>query len=170
LATRRFSPLRLVGLCLCCIYGFAVYSILQGPPLVVNTTPSAPVGLYYRLGGPDTVRLGALVAFRTPKELFTDEIPLPRSPYLLKRVTALPGSRICSRGAWVSIERSLRLRVPAYSSNGTPLPRPFKGCRTLLAGEWLPVGMHLRTSFDGRHFGPLPRDLIVGVYLPLLTF
>ncbi len=154
------------------LYGYAAYSHFNGPPLVFNGTQSAPRGFYYR-DLTSTLSRGTLVAFAGPRLVesrLQGRIPTRNTPYLLKRIGAISGDIICARGSRFQVNGRHPLRIPRLSRRGTRFPRLFHGCTTVKEHQWLPLGVHLRTSFDGRYYGPLNRALIVGAYKPLLTF
>jgi type IV secretory pathway protease TraF len=85
---------------------------------------------------------------------------VPARVPLVKREAASRGDRICTRGQFITINgraAALRLRTDA---RGRPLPW-WDGCRPLLRGEILLLG-DSPGSFDGRYFGPMPRQDVLG--------
>jgi type IV secretory pathway protease TraF len=51
---------------------------------------------------------------------------------------------------------------------GRPLP-VWRGCRTLLEGEVFLLNTDHESSLDGRYFGPLGVDTIIGRATPIWT-
>ena len=140
------------------------------PKLIWNASASAPVGLY-------TVRTVAdldvtdLVAVDAPEPLasfLSQREYLPRGVPLMKRIAALPGQTVCRIGRNVSVDTIAIGEALARDGHGRELP-VWQGCRTLGAGEIFLMNWDVRDSLDGRYFGPIPKDSIIGRALPLWT-
>ena len=56
----------------------------------------------------------------------------------------------------------------ARDRRGRELP-VWQGCRTLRASEIFLMNWDVQDSLDGRYFGPIPKNSIVGRALPLWT-
>ena len=136
----------------------------HGPTLLLNRTPSEPLGLYLRTS--ETVRPGVMVAFRTPDPAFPyadrHMAYLHRRP-LLKRVAAGPGDRVCTRGDTLVINGLTRAPIQRWDREGRALPR-WSGCRPLRADEVFVFSARVPNSFDSRYYGPVNRGAILGVY------
>lgn len=137
--------------------------------LVWNASSSTPIGLYaIRPAG--TLAVSDLVVVAPPAALarFLDARGyLPSGVPLVKRIAALPGQRVCRRGASVLVDGAVVASARARDRHGRPLPS-WQGCRRIAAGDVFLLNRH-PDSLDGRYFGPLPTHSIVGQAVPLLT-
>jgi conjugative transfer signal peptidase TraF len=155
---------------------FAVLAIVgrsfapHTPRLIWNASASAPIGLY-------TVRTGAdlgvtdLVAVEAPEPLvsfLSQREYLPRGVPLMKRIAALPGQTVCRIGRSVSVDAIAMGEALARDRRGRELP-VWQGCRTLRASEIFLMNWDVQDSLDGRYFGPIPKNSIIGRALPLWT-
>jgi type IV secretory pathway protease TraF len=69
---------------------------------------------------------------------------------------------VCSDGRMLSVDG-----VPvAAVQNRAGAPQGWVGCRILASSEILLLG-DTADSFDGRYWGPIPDNLIEGVWRPL---
>jgi conjugative transfer signal peptidase TraF len=145
-------------------------SVSITPKLIWNASASAPIGLY-------TVRTAAdlgvtdLVAVDAPEPLASflkEREYLPRGVPLMKRIAALPGQTVCRNGSRVSVDTIAMGEALARDRRGRELP-VWQGCRTLGASEIFLMNWDVRDSLDGRYFGPIPKDSIIGRALPLWT-
>src|ERR1700730_9750727 len=133
------------------------------PKLIWNASASAPIGLY-------TVRTAAdlgvtdLVAVDTPEpwaSFLKEREYLPRGVPLMKRIAALPGQTVCRIGRSVSVDAIAMGEALARDRRGRELP-VWQDCRTLRADEIFLMNWDVRDSLDGRYFGPIPKNSIVG--------
>jgi len=86
---------------------------------------------------------------------------LPAGVPLVKRIAAMAGDTVCAQGDSIFIDgQSVAVRLSA-DGEGRPLPS-WRGCRTLDQGEVFLLMEGVRTSFDGRYFGPTSISNIVG--------
>ncbi|HTF78913.1 MAG TPA: S26 family signal peptidase [Bradyrhizobium sp.] len=145
-------------------------SVSITPKLIWNASASAPIGLY-------TVRTAAdlgvtdLVAVDAPEPLasfLSQREYLPRGVPLMKRIAALPGQTVCRIGRNVSVDTVAIGEALARDRRGRELPA-WQGCRTLRASEIFLMNWDVRDSLDGRYFGPIPKNSIIGRALPLWT-
>ncbi len=137
------------------------------PPtlLLWNASASVPVGLYLVEPRGEIAR-GSLAVARLPlavRSLSDRRGYVPARVPIIKRVAALPGDYVCARGAVLlvggrAVDRQRR------DSVGRRLPW-WDGCGRLARGVLL-LGEHPE-SFDGRYFGPVSSDLILGKATPL---
>ncbi len=93
---------------------------------------------------------------------------LPRGVPLIKHVAALPGSTVCRNGLTVSIDGVFRAEARARDHAGRNLPT-WSGCRSVASGEVFLLNATEPASLDGRYFGPLPSNGIVGEAVPVWT-
>jgi conjugative transfer signal peptidase TraF len=135
-----------------------------GRPLVVyNASASAPIGDYW-VGPPRPLRRGDLVLARTPasvRALAAARGYLPASVFLVKRIAALGGDRVCGDGSVLRIDGRVAARPLRTDRMGRPLVA-WRGCRRLRADEVLLLMQGVPASFDGRYFGPTPAGEVVG--------
>lgn len=129
--------------------------------LAWNMSSSVPIGLYRIVhdrpvrGDIAAVRLSEAVA-----SLAAERGYLPRTALLLKPVVASASDRVCRWGRLTVTSRRIRAISSVRDLQGRPMPQ-WRGCQTLAPGE-LFVMSSTKGSFDGRYFGPLKVDTIVG--------
>lgn len=141
----------------------------NSPRLVWNASASVPRGVYWITG--DEITVGTIVAIRLPVDfaaLAHERRYLDRHAQLLKTVRAAEGSRVCRSGQFVSIDGRLAALAQSHDGVGRPLPR-WRSCVTLGAGDIFLLS-RMPGSFDGRYFGVLRRDAVVGQAIPLWTW
>lgn len=140
------------------------------PWLLWNASASAPVGLYLiqsdeHLGVPD------LVVITPPAPLahmLEQRGYLPLGVPLLKRIVALPGQQVCRHGHAVTVDGVAMAEAREKDRAGRALP-VWQGCRRIADGEVFLLNWQHPDSLDGRYFGPLPRDAVIGRAIPLFT-
>ncbi len=146
------------------------FAVGREPLLVWNASASAPIGLY-------AVRpLGALaitdlIVARPPEPLaewLAARGYLPKGALLIKRVAALPGQKVCRANLTISVNGSVVAEANARDHAGRDLPR-WGGCFTLKPGDVFLLNWDHPASLDGRYFGVLPVDSIVGRAQPIWT-
>ena len=138
------------------------------PLLIYNASASAPIGLY-RVRPADPIRRGDLVLAHTPpsvRRLAAERGYLPESVPLVKRVAAMASDNVCVRDHAVSIDGRHVADQLAVDAEGRPLPA-WAGCRTLGPDEIFLLMADVPDSFDGRYFGPVPTNAIIGKLVPL---
>lgn len=138
--------------------------------LVWNASPSIPTGLY-AIRGKASLHVGERVAIEPPPELrrlMRDRSYLPDRVPLLKRVAAVSGQHVCRFAHGVVIDGELVGVARARDRAGRPLPAWF-GCRKLKSGELFAMNPAAPDSFDGRYFGPLKIDDVIGRAMPIWT-
>jgi conjugative transfer signal peptidase TraF len=146
--------------------------------LRINTTPSAPVGLWRIERLDREVQIGDLV-FVCPPDRQEFRLAVERNylPHglclggfapLIKTVAALAGQYIDISGVvtidGVALQHS---DLRAADAAGRPLPR-YPGGR-VPPGE-LFLHSDFGGSYDSRYFGPVPASGVLGLARPLLTF
>ena len=138
------------------------------PLIIYNGSASAPLGLYRVLpAGP--IRRGDLVLARTPvsvRSLAAERGYLPESVPLVKRVAATAGDAVCVRDHAVSIDGRHVADQLVADPESRPLPA-WTGCRALGPDEIFLLMADVPDSFDGRYFGPIPANAIIGKLVPL---
>lgn len=140
--------------------------------LVINTSPSVAPGLYLRSS--DEPAVGKLVDFCIP--------PAARGYvrgrtgnggenwYILKPIVAGPKDRVDTTSGWLIINgRRIAPMPPRTDGNGRPLP-VWRESRVLAADEFFVFSDRIPNSFDSRCYGPISREWISAVRVPLVTW
>lgn len=136
--------------------------------LIWNASASVPLGLYL-VERPTGLEIGDLVAVMPPAPLAAfmgtrgyigADVPI------LKHVAGLPGQRICRSGATVTVDDVVLGEALPRDRLGRDLP-DWQGCRLLQHGEIFLMNREVRDSLDGRYFGPLPADAVIGLARPI---
>jgi conjugative transfer signal peptidase TraF len=140
------------------------------PKLIWNASASVPLGLY-SIEPVRHLEVTDLVAVRTPEPLasfMAERRYLPRGVPLMKRVAALPGQRVCRDGSHIKIDSIDMGEALARDRAGRALPS-WQGCRRIADGEIFLMNWAAPDSMDGRYFGLLPVNSIIGRAIPLWT-
>ena len=140
------------------------------PRLIWNASASVPLGLY-RLESPTSLALGDLVAVIPPEPLaqfVTARGYVGPGVPLLKRVTALPGMRVCRTGTTITVHGQVLGKARERDRLGRPLP-VWQGCRLIAEGQVFLMNREVGDSLDGRYFGPLPVTSVTARIVPLWT-
>ena len=164
---RSHKPIAAVA-ALCAILALATAGTAH-PVVLINTTPSEPVGLYLATSAPLTP--GRLIAFRAPAAAFPyadARLSYLRRVPLLKAVAAVAGDDVCSTGMRLSVNGRDQGRIVERDARGVALPH-WRGCRRLTPGEVFVLSARAPNSFDSRYFGPVPMSAVIGVYRAFLT-
>lgn len=160
LRPRKRACLLMAAAAICAL---AASAILTTPVLVWNSSLSSPPGLYIVAQGA-LPRVGAYVVAWPPPGAGTLAAArgyLPHDVPLVKTVAAAAGDQVCARrdDMWVNGRPVARRR--SVDDAGRKLPRWF-GCRVLRPTELLLLGLGDPRSFDGRYFGPIGTDRVIG--------
>lgn len=121
-----------------------------------------PTGLYL-VRRAEILHTGDMVVASLPpkaRALAAARNYLPWGVPVVKRVAATAGSRVCSKDGALSIDG----RVVALALHADRRGRPlllWKGCGILGPGDALLLG-NSSSSFDGRYFGPIGQDHVLG--------
>lgn len=135
--------------------------------LVLNTTASAPLGLYWLTDRPPEI--GDLALVRPPRPLarwMAVRGYLPLNVPLIKRVAAVGGQTVCGVDHRVLIDGRVAAEILERDRLGRPL-EGIKGCRRLARTEVFFLNIDAPHSLDGRYFGPMSRQAVVGRLHPL---
>lgn len=144
--------------------------IQADPTLLWNASPSVPVGFYF-VSPMDPPEVGALVAVRPPAPLeawLIENRYLGRDTPLLKHVAALSGAEVCREALVIRIDGEVVAEARERDRLGRPLP-VWTGCRVLSETQVFFLNAEEPASLDGRYFGPLSTDTIIGRATPLWT-
>lgn len=85
--------------------------------------------------------------------------------WLLKPVAATEPSIICRFGHYVFADGKLVAKAQVVDKLGRQMP-VWGGCKWLVKSDLFLLARHL-DSFDGRYFGPVKRDLVIGTAIHL---
>lgn len=138
----------------------------QHPLVVWNASPSVPIGLYQVVRQP--VNAGDLAVIKLPTAiaaLAEERGYLQGHAHLLKPIIASSGDRVCRKGPVVTINARVVAAARPADDAGRALPS-WHGCRRLRDDEVFVLATRVG-SFDGRYFGPLNNDTVVGRAIPL---
>ncbi|WP_413993297.1 S26 family signal peptidase [Labrys okinawensis] len=138
--------------------------------LIWNASASAPIGFYtIDFGRPFEVT--DLVAVDPPEPLasfLAERGYLPKGVPLLKRVRAVSGQTVCRSNLAITVDGIEAGTALERDRTGRPLP-VWRGCLRIPAGEIFLMNGQVRDSLDGRYFGLLSTDQIIGRAVPLWT-
>ena len=144
----------------------AIASTVLWPPrplLLWNASPSSPVGLYAvtssgRIAAGDTVIAWAPAPAR---RLAAARHYLPFNVPLVKRVAAARGDRMCAKGKTLFVNGRPAAHRRVRDPSGRPMPW-WSGCHLLRPGELLLLSPSAPEAFDGRYFGVIGSNQIIG--------
>ncbi|MBT0779335.1 S26 family signal peptidase [Paracoccus sp. pheM1] len=140
------------------------------PRLIWNASASVPLGLYAVQPVGDLI-LGDLVAVSPPEPLaqfVTARGYVGPGVPLLKRVAALPGTRVCREATTITIHDQAIGEARERDRLDRPLPT-WQGCRLIAEGEVFLMNRETEDSLDGRYFGPLPVSSVTARIVPIWT-
>ena len=145
-------------------------SVHVTPWLLWNASASAPVGLYV-IRPSDHFEVPDLVAIAPPAPLartLDQHGYLPLGVPLLKRIAALSGQQVCRHDRAVTVDGIAMAEAREQDRAGRGLP-VWQGCRRIADGEVFLLNWQHPDSLDGRYFGPLRQDAVIGRAIPLFT-
>jgi len=173
LALHTMVPLWVIGMAVVLVASITFAFRHVGLPLVINETPSEPLGVYRVVAHRKEEYLrGMRVLFAVPVEVRAIVYGrgwLRNGLPLMKEIQGLAGDRICIFANRLEINGRPSGPVFAEDSQGLPLPR-LRGCFEVPAGCFFAASQRIATSFDGRYFGALPLDVLQGEARPVWTF
>lgn len=144
------------------VLALGVVSIVSFPKkLIYNASASAPIGFYWLDERP--VKRGDYVLTRVPesaRDLIEKRDYLPPDVPLIKHIAGVSGDEICREKGAILINGKAVAVAQTHDGLGRPLPI-WQGCWVLSGDEVFLLQDHPR-SFDGRYFGPIDRQLIIG--------
>lgn len=169
--TRR--PFVVIGVAALLVLAIRTGWAMFGPPLLINTTASEPVGVYWvRHRANGEYARGMRVVFPVPqdyKALVVERGWLAPGLPLIKHIGAVGGDRVCIESGRAAINDVVVGPVETHDSVGRPLPQ-IRGCLTVPPGYFFPLSTCIPNSFDGRYMGIQPLSVIVGEVIPAWTF
>ena len=151
--------------------GVAGSAFIETPKkLIWNASASAPIGLY-SIEPDDRLEVTDLVAVDAPEPLarfLAERGYLPPGVPLMKRIAGLPGQQVCRLKSAITVDGIAMGEALERDRLGRDLP-VWQGCRRIADGEVFLMNWETRDSLDGRYFGPLPANSIIGRAVPLWT-
>jgi conjugative transfer signal peptidase TraF len=164
----RFVPVILMS---CAAIGVAACLYPQSSTVFIwNASASVPIGLY-RVKSERRVSVADLVAIMPPAPVAGFMVQhgyIGRGVPLLKRVAALPGQQVCRIGSAVTVDGMPLGAALDRDRRGRQLP-VWQGCRRITNGELFLMNCGVRDSFDGRYFGPVAAQTVIGRATPIYT-
>lgn len=145
---------------------------LRAPTVLLwNATSSVPIGLYWLSNGRDYKRHDLVVTHLPPDaaRVASERRYLPDNVPLIKPVAAVSGQTVCRENNIVTVDGRRAATSLARDSLGRDLP-VWNGCRTVEPEQLFLMNAAVRDSFDGRYFGPIDRNLVIGRATPIVTF
>lgn len=142
------------------------------PLFLYPITPSLPPGLYIRTFEPPKV--GMIAAFWVPeaakhyKALIGEDV---HDDFLfMKPIVAGPADHVCQRSPNRALVNRINVAGQATSDQvDRQQPPLWQICRSLAEDEFFMLSTYLPNSFDSRHFGPIRRIQILGIYRRLTS-
>ncbi len=138
--------------------------------IVYNASASAPIG-FYRVTPASSLKRGAFAVVPTPsgfRMMAARRHYLPFNVPLIKRIIALSGDEVCRHGETILVNKQSVATALTKDSQGRVLP-VWQGCIILTDDQFFAL-MDRPDSFDGRYFGPLSRQDIIGIAVPVFTW
>jgi conjugative transfer signal peptidase TraF len=140
------------------------------PRFIWNASASVPIGLY-RVEPAEKLGVADIAVVTAPKPLASFLAArgyLPNGLPLLKRVLALGGQTVCRRRTAIVVRGVTYGHARAHDSRGRALP-VWQGCHIIAGDEVFVMNRDAENSFDGRYFGPLPLNSVIGRAIPVWT-
>ncbi|WP_339863350.1 S26 family signal peptidase [Paremcibacter congregatus] len=138
--------------------------------LIYNASASAPIG-FYRVTPVSGLKRGAFAVVPTPPDfrmIAAKRHYLPLNVPLIKRIIALSGDEVCRHGEAILVNKKSVATALTRDSQGRVLP-VWQGCIILNEDQFFAL-MDRPDSFDGRYFGPLNTQDIIGIAVPVFTW
>jgi conjugative transfer signal peptidase TraF len=138
--------------------------------IIWNVSESVPFGLYWlrpirKLAVTEMVAVQPLEPLAT---FLSQRGYLPRGVPMLKRVLGLAGQTVCRNGLSVTVDNVEMGKAREHDNRGRPLP-VWQGCHVVAEGEVFLMNWQSVDSLDGRYFGVMSTEAIVGRAEPLWT-
>ncbi len=149
----------------------ALSSLVRVDPILIwNASASVPIG-FYAVHDLETPNHGDLVVLDPPPALSNWLLKngyLGANVPLIKHVGALPGQEVCRTELTISIDNRVVGTAKSHDRFNRPLP-VWQGCHKLADDQIFFLNAAEPSSLDGRYFGPLPADTIIGRVVPIWT-
>lgn len=140
------------------------------PHLIWNASASVPLGFYAVVPTGKFARGDLAVVAPPPEvaELFAERGYLPRGVPLLKHVAAVAGQRVCRTELKITIDGKTVGLARRRDRKGRVLPE-WQGCFQLAEGDLFLMNTTVPDSLDGRYFGIVDSENVVGRAVPIWT-
>lgn len=164
MVVRRFRPLIISLCCLLLLMLVILFVRSQGYWLSYQVTPSMPEGFYWITPIHGRLHRNEVIVFRPPSQFekfLTKKHWLPDNGLMMKHVVAVPGDWVCKYDDYVWLNGKAIAPVFSHAPKGEALPS-LAFCGTLLHNRYLLMSLRVPNSFDGRYFGPVSRQRIIG--------
>lgn len=151
--------------------GVALAATLPTSRLFVwNVSASVPIGLYSLapVGHLEITDLVAVTPAAPLADFLIERGYIARGVPLMKRVMALPGQEVCRVSDAVSVDNVPLGTALPMDREGRALP-VWQGCQRVATGDIFLMNPDSRDSLDGRYFGPIAADSVIGKATPLYT-
>lgn len=138
--------------------------------LIWNTSASAPIG-FYTVDTDGPFEVAELVAVNASEPLATflaNRGYLPKGVPLLKRILGVSGQTVCRVNLAITVDGSEVGAALERDRARRELP-VWQGCRRIRSGEVFLMNRQVPDSLDGRYFGLISTDQIIGRAVPLWT-
>jgi conjugative transfer signal peptidase TraF len=149
------------GLIFCFLLGM-LFKIL-GYGFSIQTSNSMPKGIYF-IAPIQSIHRGDVIVFKPPQAIDQFLIQhhwVPESGILMKNVFGVPGDFVCKKNHFVFINGEKTAYVfDEYLPNKKLPNQPF--CAKLKTNEYLLMSTRVKRSFDGRYFGIIHREAMMG--------
>lgn len=166
--TKRMQFLTFIGFAFIIVM---VPMIVKFPiKLIYNASASAPIG-FYHVTPASGLKRGAFAVVPTPpgfRMMAAKRHYLPFNVPLIKRIIALSGDEVCRLGEVILVNKKRVATALSKDSQGRALP-VWQGCFILTEDQFFAL-MDRPDSFDGRYFGPLNTEDIIGIAVPVFTW
>ncbi|MGD9545866.1 MAG: S26 family signal peptidase [Methylocystis sp.] len=149
----------------------STFAATHDPLVVWNASASVPIGLY-SVKPRGKLSVTDLVVARPPEALegwFAERHYLAKGALFIKRIAALPGQRICRNGRAVTVDGIDMAAAQERDHVGRPLPT-WSGCLSVASGQVFLLNWDEPSSLDGRYFGTIPSEKLIGRAVPLWTW
>ncbi len=165
--TKRMRILALIGF----VSVMVLVPLIANLPIkiIYNASASAPIG-FYRVTPASSLKRGAFAVVPTPpgfRMMAAKRHYLPFNVPLIKRIIALSGDEVCRYGEVILVNQKRVATALTRDSQGRALP-VWQGCILLNEDQFFAL-MDRPDSFDGRYFGPLNTQDIIGIAVPVFT-
>lgn len=168
--SRHLHSRRYIYLSSFALASLALSALQTQKVLIWNASSSVPEGLYL-LERTDRFRTGDMVVAYLPpavEQLASERGYLPQEVPLIKPVAAVPPQTVCRENANISVDGQVIGSAQGADADNRSLPA-WHGCITLMDGQIFLMNPAASASFDGRYFGPISSDSLIGRARPVFV-
>jgi type IV secretory pathway protease TraF len=136
------------------------------PFIIWNASDSVPIGWYLvSKRQPDIGEIAVIRPAEWVQIYASSRGYLPKNVWLLKPIYGIHPSIICRFGRYIFSDGKHIATAQREDRMHRVLP-VWKGCHKLKSDEFFVLAKP-KNSFDSRYFGPVKRDLIIGIAIPV---